>query len=79
MPRANRHFLPGHVWHIMRCYQQAFLLKFARGPPPLSPLDFRAEEALRSFGGSIELILNGTSKMKSLLNKAKKVPLAQTE
>ncbi|MEK6593404.1 MAG: transposase [Pseudomonadota bacterium] len=30
MPRANRHFLPGHVWHIThRCHQQAFLLKFA--------------------------------------------------
>jgi putative transposase len=31
MPRANRHFLPGHVWHIThRCHQQKFLLKFAR-------------------------------------------------
>lgn len=31
MPRANRHFLPGHVWHIThRCHQKAFLLKFAR-------------------------------------------------
>ena len=31
MPRANRHFLPGHVWHIThRCHQRAFLLKFAR-------------------------------------------------
>jgi putative transposase len=31
MPRANRHFVPGHVWHIThRCHQQAFLLKFAR-------------------------------------------------
>jgi REP element-mobilizing transposase RayT len=31
MPRANRHSLPGQVWHIMhRCHQQAFLLKFAR-------------------------------------------------
>ncbi len=30
MPRANRHFLPGHVWHIThRCHQQEFLLKFA--------------------------------------------------
>ena len=29
MPRANRHFLPGHVWHIThRCHQKAFLLKF---------------------------------------------------
>jgi len=31
MPRANRHFLPGHVWHIThRCHQKALLLKFAR-------------------------------------------------
>lgn len=31
MPRANRHVLPGHVWHIThRCHRQQFLLKFAR-------------------------------------------------
>ena len=31
MPRANRHFLPGHIWHIThRCHQKKFLLKFAR-------------------------------------------------
>jgi putative transposase len=31
MPRANRHFLPGYVWHIThRCHQKEFLLKFAR-------------------------------------------------
>jgi hypothetical protein len=31
MPRANRHFLPDHVWHIThRCHQKKFLLKFAR-------------------------------------------------
>lgn len=30
MPRANRYFLPGHVWHIThRCHKQEFLLKFA--------------------------------------------------
>ena len=29
MPRANRHFLPGHVWHIThRCHRKQFLLKF---------------------------------------------------
>ncbi len=29
MPRANRHFLPGHVWHIThRCHEKEFLLKF---------------------------------------------------
>jgi putative transposase len=31
MPRANRHFLPGYVWHLThRCHQKEFLLKFAR-------------------------------------------------
>jgi len=31
MPRANRYFLPGHVWHIThRCHKQQFLLKFAK-------------------------------------------------
>jgi len=29
MPRANRHFIPGHVWHIThRCHKKEFLLKF---------------------------------------------------
>ena len=31
MPRANRYFLPGHVWHIThRCHQKSFLLKFSK-------------------------------------------------
>src|ERR687892_2849932 len=31
MPRANRHFFAGHIWHIThRCHQRKFLLKFAR-------------------------------------------------
>ena len=31
MPRANRHFLPGYIWHIThRCHQKQFLLKFPR-------------------------------------------------
>ena len=31
MPRANRHHLPGQVWHIThRCHQRQFLFKFAR-------------------------------------------------
>jgi putative transposase len=31
MPRANRHFVPGHYWHIThRCHEQSFLLKFSR-------------------------------------------------
>jgi len=31
MARANRHYLPEHVWRIThRCYQQEFLLKFSK-------------------------------------------------
>jgi REP element-mobilizing transposase RayT len=31
MARANRHHIPGQVWHIThRCHKKAFLLKFAR-------------------------------------------------
>ena len=31
MPRANRHFLPGQLWHIThRCHKKSFLLKFGR-------------------------------------------------
>jgi putative transposase len=31
MARANRHYIPGQVWHIThRCHKQEFLLKFAR-------------------------------------------------
>ncbi len=31
MPRAHRHFLPGHIWHIThRCHKQEFLLKFVK-------------------------------------------------
>lgn len=31
MPRANRHFLSGYVWHIThRCHKREFLLRFAR-------------------------------------------------
>jgi putative transposase len=29
VPRANRYFLPGHIWHITHhCHKQDFLLKF---------------------------------------------------
>ena len=31
MARANRHHIPGQVWHIThRCHKQEFLLKFSR-------------------------------------------------
>ncbi|MGB9763983.1 MAG: transposase [Candidatus Saccharicenans sp.] len=29
MPRANRHYIPGCIWHItQRCHKREFLLKF---------------------------------------------------
>lgn len=29
MPRASRHYIQGHVWHIShRCHKKEFLLKF---------------------------------------------------
>lgn len=31
MPRANRHFIPGQIWHIThRCHERNFLLKLAK-------------------------------------------------
>ena len=31
MPRANRHYLPGYIWHVThRCHNKEFLLKFSR-------------------------------------------------
>ena len=31
MARANRHFIPGHVWHLThRCHKREFLLKFRK-------------------------------------------------
>ena len=31
MPRANRYFLPGYIWHIIhRCHKKEFLLKFLK-------------------------------------------------
>lgn len=31
MPRANRYFLPGYIWHIThRCHKKEFLLKFTK-------------------------------------------------
>jgi putative transposase len=31
MARANRHYIPGYIWHIThRCHRKQFLLKFAK-------------------------------------------------
>jgi putative transposase len=51
MPRANRHFLPGHVWHIThRCHDKKFLLKLLRDPTALFALGIRSQKA---FGLSV--------------------------
>jgi putative transposase len=31
MARANRHFIPGHIWHLThRCHKREFLFKFSK-------------------------------------------------
>lgn len=51
MPRANRHFLPGHIWHIThRCHRKSFLLKFARDRQSYLRWIF---EAKKRFGLSV--------------------------
>ena len=31
MARANRHYIPGHIWHIThRCHKREFLFEFAK-------------------------------------------------
>ena len=53
MPRANRHFLPGYIWHIThRCHQKKFLLKFARDRRRYLHWVF---EAKKRFGLSVQL------------------------
>ncbi len=45
MPRANRHYLPGHIWHIThRCHKQEFLLKFARDKQRIRYWMFQAKK-----------------------------------
>ncbi len=50
MPRANRHFLPGHVWHIThRCHQKKFIPSFAESHG-CKPVDECEVGTLRSLG-----------------------------
>jgi putative transposase len=45
MARANRHFLPGHIWHIThRCHKREFLLKFSRDRNRWIELLFKAKK-----------------------------------
>jgi putative transposase len=51
MPRGNRYFLPGYVWHIThRCHKREFLLKFGRDQRRWLQWLF---EARKRFGVSI--------------------------
>jgi putative transposase len=51
MPRANRHILAGHTYHIThRCHDRAFLLKFARDRQAYRDL---LGEGVRSGGVSL--------------------------
>jgi len=54
MPGANRHFLPGHVWHLAhRCHERDFLFKFSRGSMQLAAgrtaRDYNRRKARRGF------------------------------
>jgi len=51
LARANRHYLPGYIWHIThRCHKREFLLKFARDKRRWLQWLF---EAKKRFGTSI--------------------------
>jgi REP element-mobilizing transposase RayT len=51
MARANRHFIPGYVWHIThRCHKREFLFKFSRDRSRWLQLLF---EARKRYGLSI--------------------------
>ena len=53
MPRANRYFLPGQLWHIIhRCHQREFLLGFIRDRrrSPYRLFEAKKREALTILG-----------------------------
>jgi hypothetical protein len=51
MPRANRHFLPGQLWHIThRCHEKSFLLRF---PRDRRAMKFRAAAEQRFSAGAV--------------------------
>lgn len=51
MTRANRHFIPGYIWHLThRCHKRQFLLKFATDRSRWLQLLF---EARKRYGVSI--------------------------
>jgi len=45
MARANRHFIPGHIWHLThRCHKREFLLKFSKDRNRWMELLFQAKK-----------------------------------
>ena len=45
MARANRHFIPGHIWHLThRCHKREFLLKFSKDRARWMELLFEAKQ-----------------------------------
>ena len=56
MPRANRHFLPGQIWHIThRCHEKSFRLEFPRDRRAYGSIVFREPRCAyrRDFGPEI--------------------------
>ena len=48
MARANRHFIPGYIWHrTHRCHKREFLLKFAKDRSRWVELLFEAKKRFR--------------------------------
>ena len=67
MARANRHFIPGCIWHIThRCHQAEFLLRFAHDR---SRLVTWLGEARKRFGLQL---LNYTVRRNALKKLSKK-------
>jgi putative transposase len=50
MPRANRYFLSGHIWHIThRCHKKEFLLKSLKDRERWRYRHFEAKTEARVF------------------------------
>ena len=63
MPRADRHFLTGQLWHLThRCHEKAFLLQCAR-PTALRRFAARRQER---FG---LCVLNAASRTREIFSE----------
>ena len=74
MARANRHFIPGHVWHLThRCHKREFLLKFTLDRARWMELLFEAKKRYQlsilnfiATSNHIHLIVSANSCSKSI-------------